>query len=159
MCQKVQFNNYGNDEILFGRAGYLSGIFWLNQFLEPNERIGQNIANHISDVMIESGIEYAKRTKCQIPLMYECYGDKYLGAAHGISSILHMLLESPIFNNLKGVLDTKRMLVKNFIDEFLLMQDRYGNFPCKLEEAYMSEHKLVHWCHGAPGVIYLFAKA
>lgn len=159
VCQRVHFNQNGNDEILFGRAGYLSGIFWMNQFLESNQRIDQNIVEQISNVMIESGTEYAQRTKCQIPLMYECYGDKYLGAAHGISSILHMLLESPMFINFDDVLDAKRMLVKNAIDMFLQTQDRYGNFPSVLEEVNMPEHKLVHWCHGAPGVIYLFAKA
>lgn len=133
VCQRVNFNNNGNDEILFGRAGYLSGIFWLNQFLDSNERINQNIVVQLSDLIIESGSAYAKKIRCQIPLMYECYGDKYLGAAHGISGILHMLLESPMFVNFDGVLDLKRMLVKSTIDKFLQTQDIHGNFPSVLE--------------------------
>lgn len=82
--------------------------------------------------------------------------DKYLGAAHGICAILHMMLESPIFiQNLQE----KQALIKSTIDIFLQMQSSDGNFPCVLEDASKSEHKLVHWCHGAPGAFYLFAKA
>ena len=62
--QCVHFNNNGNGEILFGRAGYFSDIFWLNQLLESTERIDQDIVEQISDVIIKSGTEYAKRTKC-----------------------------------------------------------------------------------------------
>lgn len=41
------------------------------------------------------------------------------------------------------------------------MQDVEGNFPCDLSDAAYGNgiNKLVHWCHGAPGVIYLYIKA
>lgn len=83
VTQKITFNRHGSDEVLFGRAGYLSGIFWLNQNLP--QRIAPDIVCRISDVMIEAGIQYSHRNKLTIPMMWECYGDKYLGAAHGIS--------------------------------------------------------------------------
>ena len=44
------------------------------------------------------------------------------------------------------------------------MQTKSGNFPCAMDEAppnptrHESE-ELVHWCHGAPGMIYMLAKA
>jgi hypothetical protein len=84
-----------------------------------------------------------------------------LGAAHGICAILHMLLESPLFNaeSLEEELDEKQLLVKSCIDDFLQMQSADGNFPTVLEDATKSEHNLVHWCHGASGAIYLFAKS
>ena len=31
--------------------------------------------------------------------------------------------------------------------------------PSHTGRARLAEHELVHWCHGAPGMIYLFAKA
>ena len=39
-----------------------------------------------------------------------------------------------------------------------------GNFPCAMDEAppyrQRPEHEeLVHWCHGAPGVVYMLARA
>lgn len=37
------------------------------------------------------------------------------------------------------------------------LQDAEGNFPIVLDD--LREKRLVHWCHGAPGAIYLFAKA
>jgi lantibiotic modifying enzyme len=160
VCQKLIFNRHGCDEILFGRAGYLSAIYWINQFLPPDQRISSEVISNICDVIIESGIQYSQRNKLKVPMMWECYGDKYLGAAHGISAILHMLLESPLFNGgFIQQLNKKQMLVKATIDEFLLMQSADGNFPSVLEDSGKAEHKLVHWCHGAPGAVYLFAKA
>jgi lantibiotic modifying enzyme len=70
-----------------------------------------------------------------------------------------MMLESPIFIGNLNHLNEKQTLIKSTIDIFLQMQSQDGNFPCVFEDARKSEHKLVHWCHGAPGAIYLFAKA
>ena len=159
VCHKIIFNRYGCDEILFGRAGFLSGIYWLNQNFSTNQRISPDVVMKICDVMIEAGIQYSHSHHLKIPMMWECYGEKYLGAAHGISAILHMILESPLFSGHFQLLDQKQLLVKETIDIFLQMQSADGNFPSVLEEAGKPEHKLVHWCHGAPGVVYLFAKA
>lgn len=177
VCQKLNYCRYGSDEVLFGRAGYLSGIYWLNQHLPTNQKISQDVITNICDVMIESGAQYSQRKRLNIPMMWECYGgenkvfmldrflnaiyllDKYLGAAHGICAILHMMLEAPLFAGSLQQLNHKQALVKSCIDQFLQMQSQDGNFPCVLEDAGKSEHKLVHWCHGAPGAIYLFAKA
>lgn len=46
--------------------------------------------------------------------------------------------------------------VKLTIDAILNLQDETGNFPSKFNK---SDANLVHWCHGAPGVFYLMAKA
>lgn len=71
-----------------------------------------------------------------------------------------MLLESPIFagKNLQELTE-KQTLIKSCVDFFLQLQAPDGNFPAVLEEQAASEHKLVHWCHGASGSIYLLAKA
>lgn len=46
------------------------------------------------------------------------------------------------------------------LDQFLALQDVEGNFPCDMADArHSGVNILVHWCHGAPGAIYLLAKA
>jgi lantibiotic modifying enzyme len=70
-----------------------------------------------------------------------------------------MLLESPLFAGNLQQLNQKQLLIKSCIDTFLQMQSNDGNFPCVLEDVGKPEHKLVHWCHGAPGAVYVFAKS
>lgn len=42
----------------------------------------------------------------------------------------------------------------------LALQDNEGNFPCDLDDASSGAvNSLLHWCHGAPGAVYLVAKA
>jgi lantibiotic modifying enzyme len=49
--------------------------------------------------------------------------------------------------------------LKTTIDCILQMQDQdsTGNFPSKFNKP--DEAHLIHWCHGAPGIVYLMAKA
>jgi hypothetical protein len=72
ICQKINYNKYGSDEILFGRAGYLSGLYWFNQNVQ--DKIDGSHMSQICDVIIESGVGYAKRHRLNIPMMWECYG-------------------------------------------------------------------------------------
>lgn len=71
--------------------------------------------------MIESGVNYSHHKRLNIPMMWECYGDKYLGAAHGVCAILHMMLESPLFHTVNQA-DQKQKIVKDTLDAFLSMQ-------------------------------------
>lgn len=54
-------------------------------------------------------------------------------------------------------------LVRSSIDFLLSLETRTGNYPCAMDElgtnSRTEENELVHWCHGAPGIIYLFAVA
>lgn len=158
VCKNIVYNRYGSDEILFGRAGYLSAVYWINQNVQGTDKI-VNIINDLCHVTIESGIQYSRKHKLSFPLMWECYNEKYLGAAHGICAILHMILESPLFCGDFSQFNEQQTLVKTCIDLYLETQSNDGNFPCVLEDCNKPEHKLVHWCHGAPGSVYLFAKA
>lgn len=54
--------------------------------------------------------------------------------------------------------------VSNFVVSLLpvsALQEPDGNFPIALgsEKQRNTEKRLVHWCHGAPGAIYLLAKS
>jgi lantibiotic modifying enzyme len=114
----------------------------------------------ICQKIVDNGRSYSRRHNSSLPLMYEWHGSEYLGAAHGVSGILLTLLMSPWFekvgNEFPNVDKTVMTDVKASIDQLLEIQDADGNWPTKLQN---SDKKLVHWCHGAAGLVYLFAKS
>nr|XP_016847446.1 PREDICTED: lanC-like protein 3 [Anolis carolinensis] len=77
----------------------------------------------------------------------------FTGAAHGLSSILQMLLS--YFEYLPAA---DQELVWQSVD-FLMDQEQNCNWPPELGGMIERENELVHWCHGAPGIAYMFAKA
>ncbi|KAJ7405500.1 hypothetical protein WISP_139394 [Willisornis vidua] len=103
--------------------------------------------------ILESGKQYAVKKRKPFPLMYSYYGTEYLGAAHGLSSILQMLL-----SYYEYLQPADQELVWQSVD-FLMDQEQNSNWPPELGETIERENELVHWCHGAPGIAYLFAKA
>lgn len=46
----------------------------------------------VIDRIIDAGVFRAKRIRSDVPLIYDYYGDHYLGAAHGLAGILQMLI-------------------------------------------------------------------
>lgn len=65
-----------------------------------------------------------------------------------------MLLCYPEFFDGKSEIETD---LKNATDFILRCKLGNGNYPSTVDERRGNE--LVHWCHGAPGVVYLLAKA
>ncbi|XP_055377355.1 lanC-like protein 3 homolog [Condylostylus longicornis] len=157
---QIAFTRHGCDEVLVGRAGYLTGCYWLNDILKT-KAVSDDKLETICKVVIESGRQYSKETRAPLPLMYQYHGTEYLGAAHGLSAILHVLLDSPWFkSDLSKVPSDILNDVKASVDFYLSLQDAEGNFPVALEDLKRGrEKRLVHWCHGAPGAVYLLAKA
>lgn len=156
VCMRTSFNRQGSNELLFGRAGYLSGLYWLNLHLPLQQRFPTHIASNIAEKTILEGNNYAHRVGSagSMPLLWVCYGKRYLGAAHGVASILHMLLESPMFSSHllneenKMPTNSTQQLVKSSIDNLLCLQTEDGNFPSVLED--QRHHRppggnLVHW--------------
>lgn len=95
-CKPVNYNKHGGDEMLVGRAGFLSGVYWLNQTLKPGPFTNDQIIE-ICESIVESGRQYSITKRSPLSLMYQYHGTEYLGAAHGLCGILQMLLESPWF--------------------------------------------------------------
>ncbi|CAK1550721.1 unnamed protein product [Leptosia nina] len=150
-----KFLKCGGDEFFVGRAGYLAGSLWISRELKTPIFTNEELYK-ICDIMFQSGKDYSKSHKSPCPLMYHYYNTEYLGAAHGISFILQMLLTVP------GYVDYNKAAaqdIKSTVDFIASLQTPEGNWPCCMEEIGMSDHKLVHWCHGAPGTVYLMAKA
>ncbi|XP_030244252.1 lanC-like protein 3 homolog isoform X2 [Drosophila navojoa] len=158
--KEFMHTKYGCDEMLVGRAGYLSGCYWLNDVL-PEKKITDDDLISICQLIIHSGREYSKLNNSPLPLMYQYHGTEYLGAAHGLCSILHMLLDSPWFRTVPISAPAAELRdIKRSIDFLLELQDGEGNFPVAMEDLRSGRDKrLVHWCHGAPGAVYVIAKA
>ncbi|KAG7197174.1 hypothetical protein KM043_007255 [Ampulex compressa] len=161
-CTQVDFLKCGSDEFFVGRAGFLYGALWLNRELKKTV-IPIEMMHKIARTMIASGKNYARLHKSPCPLMYSYYETEYLGAAHGLCAILQVLIQVPGF--LDGDADAEKA-VRTSVDYLLSLQTQTGNFPCALDEVDLTgrclrreEDELVHWCHGAPGVIYLMAAA
>ncbi|MEQ2276930.1 LanC-like protein 3 [Xenotaenia resolanae] len=122
-------------------------VFFILQILSKDQ------IKSVCQAIIESGKQYARRKRKPFPLMYSYYGTEYLGAAHGLSSVLQMLL------SYQDMLSrAEKDLVWQSVD-FLMSQEQNCNWPAELGAIIERENELVHWCHGAPGVAYLFAKA
>jgi hypothetical protein len=148
-----------SDEWLYGRAGFLHALILMNTVISPGT-VAQTQIDALADVIIASGI--ASSDRC--PLEFAWHGTRYLGAAHGLAGILHMLL------HVDHAVMTYRQVLLGSLD-FLVDQlqpfevgdggggDGAGgsaNMPVCADEA---ADKLVHFCHGASGCVYTFAKA
>ncbi|CAK1584273.1 unnamed protein product [Parnassius mnemosyne] len=150
-----KFLKCGGDEFFVGRAGYLAGALWMSRELQMKIFSAEEMYK-ICDMMVTSGREYSKRCRSPCPLMYHYYNTQYLGAAHGLSFILQILLTVP------GYMDCNKSAaqdIKATVEFVASLQTEDGNWPCCMEEVGLNNHKLIHWCHGAPGTIYLMAKA
>lgn len=90
------------------------------------------------------------------PLMYAWHESEYLGAAHGLAGILQGLLATP--GLMQSNPDFQRD-IKGSVDYLLSLQTSEGNFPSSLGSRRSGEDELVHWCHGAPGMVWLMAKS
>ncbi|KAK1549692.1 hypothetical protein Q3G72_006308 [Acer saccharum] len=123
------------NELLYGRVGFL----WACAFLNKHRAV--------VDEIIKSGRRLANKGRC--PLMYEWHGKKYWGAAHGLAGIMHVLMDIELKpDEVEDVKGTLRYMIKNRFPG--------GNFPSS--EGSESD-RLVHWCHGAPGITLTLVKA
>jgi len=74
------------------------------------------------------------------------------GAAHGLSSIILMLLSCPQF---LAPDPGASVTIRGCVDFMLTLIQPNGNIPTAMDE--LASHRrpageeLVHWCHGAPG--------
>ena len=91
-CKPETFLPSGSDEFFVGRAGYLYGALWLNKQL-GRIVVPMETMHELARVIVESGKNYSRRHKSPCPLMYAYYDTEYLGAAHGLASILQVLIQ------------------------------------------------------------------
>ncbi|KAL0301531.1 UNVERIFIED_CONTAM: LanC-like protein GCL2 [Sesamum radiatum] len=83
-------------------------------------------------------------------LMFEWYGERYWGAAHGLAGISHVLMEFELTSDEReDVKGTLRYMMRNRFPS--------GNYPASEEDK--KRDVLVQWCHGAPGIALTLIKA
>ncbi|XP_043527978.1 lanC-like protein 2 isoform X1 [Frieseomelitta varia] len=139
------------DELLYGRAGYLFSLLFLNSNISPAP-IENNLIKQVIALIIKSGNLYSASRKYKSPLMYVWHDTEYIGGAHGLAGILYMLLQAHQYL-------TQTQLEKDIKPALDFLQSiRYpsGNFPSSIGS---QTDKLIHWCHGAPGMSMLFCLA
>lgn len=141
------------DEMLYGRAGYLFALLYVNKEMGA-DTVEEGTISQVVKTIVESGknfsAEQKKTERC--PLLYEWHKKQYVGAAHGLAGIFYMLLQP----SAKLQPDMMAELVRPSIDYVRHKRFRSGNFPSSLSN---ESDRLVHWCHGAPGVIHVLLMA
>ncbi|KAJ8255210.1 hypothetical protein GJAV_G00202310 [Gymnothorax javanicus] len=141
------------DELLYGRIGYVFSLYFVNQQF-GQEMIPIQLIQEICEAILASGERLSQKRRYQdkTPLFYEWYQEYYVGAAHGLSGIYYFLMQ-PNF----GVGDERLLkLVKPSVDYIRQIKFPSGNYPPCVGD---TRDLLVHWCHGAPGVIYMLLQA
>lgn len=134
------------NELLYGRAGFLWACSFLNRHI-GRDTIPISSTRAVLDDIIKSGRRLANKGRC--PLLYEWHGKKYWGAAHGLSGIMQVLMDFELRpDEAEDVKGTLRYMIKNRFPS--------GNYPSSEGG---ENDRLVHWCHGAPGVAITLAKA
>ncbi|XP_051909626.1 lanC-like protein 2 [Hippocampus zosterae] len=141
------------DELLYGRAGYLYALLYVNKEI-GGDTVDEATISKVVTAIIESGknlsAELKKTERC--PLLYEWHKKQYVGAAHGLAGIFYMLMQP----GARVHPDVLSELVRPSIDYIRHKRFRSGNFPSSLSN---ESDRLVHWCHGAPGVIHVLIMA
>ncbi|KAJ7250599.1 hypothetical protein C8J57DRAFT_1078520 [Mycena rebaudengoi] len=171
-------------EVLYGRAGLLYALLRLRSAvrsgtpgmrsnppaldaevrrcvdkLASDESIAQLVASIVARG--ESGAaayaaEFPRGWTGRSPaLMWRWHEKRYLGAAHGVAGILHVLLLCPA-----DVIQPHIPAILSTVEWLLDCQDANGNWPTKAptstdRSSAVAENDVVQWCHGAPGVLLL----
>jgi lantibiotic modifying enzyme len=133
---------------------YISGL--VDSIGDDKENPVSQISQIVSSV-IECIIEDGKRTAVNhqansyTPLLWIWLDYPYVGASHGFSGILTMLLQFP------KQCQEYMNLIKNTTD-YILFKCRQvnGNWPSILSE---TSNDFIQFCHGAPGICFLACKA
>ncbi|KAH7533306.1 lanC-like protein GCL2 [Ziziphus jujuba] len=134
------------DELLYGRVGFLWACLFLNKHIGEGT-IPSFFMRAVVDEIIKNGRALAKKGKS--PLMFEWYGEKYWGAAHGLAGIMHVLMDMELKpEEVEDVKGTLRYMIYNRFPSW--------NYPASEEDR---SDVLVHWCHGAPGIALTLVKA
>ncbi|XP_028663922.1 glutathione S-transferase LANCL1 [Erpetoichthys calabaricus] len=149
----VKLDSRVPDEMLYGRMGYLYSLVFVNEQLQQ-ERIPRQYIQQVCKTVLASGANLSMKSQFQekSPLMYEWYQEYYVGAAHGLAGIYYFLMQ-PDF----GVSQDQLLgLVKPSVDFLCNLKFPSGNYPPCIGD---TRDLLVHWCHGAPGLIYMLIQA
>ncbi|CAH0748196.1 unnamed protein product [Diatraea saccharalis] len=135
------------DELLYGKAGYLYSLLFVNKCISGKEVIPSAHIEKVISAILKSGKQFATQMKSESPLLWQWHDKIYLGAAHGMAGILYILLQARRYISVIDI----RSFIKPAIDWLLSQRYASGNFPSSIGSS--SKDRLVQWCHGAPGFV------
>ena len=143
------------NEVLYGRAGYLYALLYAKQQIN-SDLIPRTVIQQVVNDIIGAGVDGRRRNpSSSLPLYYEWHEKEYIGAAHGYVGILYMLLQAA--HLCPGVLDeTNKTIILGCLDGLLEQRFPSGNMRSSMGS---QSDRLLHWCHGAPGAVHLYALA
>jgi hypothetical protein len=166
----ISFKGYklGGDEVLFGRAGLLWALLTIQNHcltknakklvmmhLEPALQCVPKLVEAIISAGKQGSKDFAKLygPEDALPLMWQWMEGYYaLGAVHGTTGILTMLLSCPLDNDqLQLIADTVTGLCRICIKQ-------EGHLPMSIPERPGDPSRrspFVQLCHGAPGLLIL----
>ncbi|GMS97014.1 hypothetical protein PENTCL1PPCAC_19189, partial [Pristionchus entomophagus] len=140
------------DEILYGRAGALMAAKQAES-ITGQSVLGEADARQLIDRLLANGREGAN--ECARgggpPLIWCWHKTKYLGAAHGVAGILQSLLH--FWSILR---EEERKEVRTTAEWLMSVEERDcpGHWESSSRLAGSGrEKRLVHWCHGATGMV------
>ncbi|CAI0460968.1 unnamed protein product [Linum tenue] len=102
------------DEFLYGRSGFLWACSFINKHIGDGT-IPKTKMLAVADEIMKNGRVMAKEGGP--PLMFEWYGERYCGAAHGLAGIMHGLMDVELAPD--QVNDVKRTLYYMIKNRFL----------------------------------------
>ncbi|RWS26449.1 lanC-like protein 2 [Leptotrombidium deliense] len=141
------------DEMLYGRAGILYSLMFAKQSIETQSIINSTHIRSVIEQILKSGQKTAqKECKGKPPLFYLWHDKAYVGAAHGLIGILCMLLECKEYLTEEEI----DKLVKPTVDHMFNLRLKSGNYMSSVGS---TSDRLIHWCHGATGAVFLFSLA
>mmetsp|Transcript_2972 Transcript_2972/g.4336 ORF Transcript_2972/g.4336 Transcript_2972/m.4336 type:complete len:461 (-) Transcript_2972:528-1910(-) len=147
-------------EVLYGRCGYLKAIKFIQTEI-GDPKFGRDIASEIINEVWKEGRQDVDpcAIRTPLPLMWSWRSTIYLGACHGVTGILHTLLDfqdvliSIDRNAMKLIRETAALLRENMCTES-------GNLSSSIKSSGSAKKSdtLVQWCHGAPGHLLLLTQ-
>ncbi|XP_065897312.1 glutathione S-transferase LANCL1-like [Dysidea avara] len=135
-------------ELLYGHVGYLYALLFVNKYIPG--AVEESMIRELVQLVVSVG-QANRLYEFHSPLMYSWHNSYYVGAAHGLAGIMTLLMMANV-SGLKDQMDLVKMCV-DFVDS---IQFPSGNYPSSLGR---DVDRLIHWCHGAPGVIYMLTTA
>ena len=167
-------------ELLYGRAGYLSALQHARAGLSAIHRLQEDeplrpalqealrdlnsLANAVLDQLFNEGVKHENA------LEYRWGDTVYLGCAHGLAGIVHVILDEIAFvvdartiaaseewqPEFEALFTPDRLArVRQSVRQLITHQFASGNLE-PIDESPASD-RLVQWCHGAPGRIFTIA--
>lgn len=134
---------YNEFELLYGAAGSLYVLGFLIKHW-PGVPFRDEIVQKIRIIAKEIVDKSERRDIILNKFPSGAGGRYYLGAAHGIMGIVHVMLQVRVF------IPEYEEVLKNTVDFILRCQLPSGNFPVALNR---NDDDTLHFCHGSPGAI------